>query len=63
MRLSTSLQYADDPRQLAARAVALEGAGLDIVWVAEAYTFDAPSLMGFLAAATQTVQIGAGILP
>src|SRR5437588_9524238 len=63
MRLSTSLQYADDPRQLAARAVALERAGLDIAWVAEAYTFDAPSLMGFLAASTQTLQIGAGILP
>jgi len=63
MRLSTSLQYSEDPRQLAARAVALEAAGLDIAWVAEAYTFDAPSLMGFLAASTQTLQIGAGILP
>ena len=63
MRLSTALQYSEDPRTLAARAAALEAAGLDIAWVAEAYTFDAPSLMGFLAASTQTIQIGAGILP
>ena len=63
MRLSTALQYSEDPRTLAARAAALEAAGLDIAWVAEAYTFDAPSLMGFLAASTQTLQIGAGILP
>ena len=63
MRISTALQYSEDPRKLAARAVALEAAGLDIAWVAEAYTFDAPSLMGFLAASTQTLQIGAGILP
>jgi len=36
MRTSTSLQYSQDPRELAARAVALERAGLDIAWVAEA---------------------------
>jgi F420-dependent oxidoreductase-like protein len=63
MRLSTSLQYSENPRTLAEQAKAYEAAGLDIAWAAEAYTFDAPSLMGFLAATTQTVQIGAGILP
>ncbi len=41
---------------------ALEKAGLDQVWVAEPYGFDAVSLMGYLAAKTETVQIGAGIL-
>ena len=63
MRLSTTLDYSKGPRELAARATDLEKAGVDIVWVAEAYSFDAPSLMGFLAASTERVQIGAGILP
>jgi F420-dependent oxidoreductase-like protein len=63
MRLSTALDYSKGPRELATRAQALEAAGIDIAWVAEAYTFDAPSLMGYLAAVTERVQIGAGILP
>jgi F420-dependent oxidoreductase-like protein len=41
----------------------MEKAGLDLVWVAEAYSFDAPSLMGYLAALTERVEIGSGILP
>ena len=40
----------------------LEKAGLDTIWVAEPYGFDAPTLMGYLAAKTETVEIGAGIL-
>jgi F420-dependent oxidoreductase-like protein len=42
--------------------VALEKAGLDTVWVAEAYGFDSPTLMGYLAAKTETVEIGSAIL-
>jgi F420-dependent oxidoreductase-like protein len=45
------------------RVVELEKAGLDVVWVAEAYSFDAPSMMGYLAARTERIQIGAAILP
>src|SRR5882724_5364172 len=63
MRLSTALDYSKGPRELATRAKALEAAGVDVAWVAEAYTFDAPSLMGYLAAVTERMQIGAGILP
>ncbi len=40
----------------------LESAGLDLVWVPEAYTFDSVSLMGYLAANTTTIGIGSGIL-
>ncbi len=40
----------------------LESAGLDLVWVAEAYSFDSVSQMGYLAAKTNTIEIGAGIL-
>jgi F420-dependent oxidoreductase-like protein len=32
------------------------------VWVAEAYGFDAPTLMGYLAAKTETIEIGSAIL-
>jgi F420-dependent oxidoreductase-like protein len=63
MRLSTTLDYSKGPRELAARAKALEAAGVDIAWAAEAYSFDAVSLMGYLAAITERMQIGAGILP
>jgi F420-dependent oxidoreductase-like protein len=63
MLLSTQLQYGDDPISNVEQVVALENAGLDVVWVAEAYSFDAVSLMGFLAARTERVQIGSGILP
>jgi alkanesulfonate monooxygenase SsuD/methylene tetrahydromethanopterin reductase-like flavin-dependent oxidoreductase (luciferase family) len=63
MQLSTQLQYGDDPIRSAESVVALERAGLDVVWVAEAYSFDAVSLMGYLAARTERVRIGAGILP
>jgi len=63
MQLSTQLQYGDDPIRNAEAVVALEQAGLDVVWVAEAYSYDAVSLMGYLAARTERVQIGSGILP
>ncbi len=63
MKLSTQLQYGDDPIRNAEAVVALEQAGLDVVWVAEAYSYDAVSLMGYLAAKTTRVEIGAGILP
>lgn len=63
MLVSTALQYARDPADAAAQAVAMEKAGIDIVWVPEAYGFDAPTLMGYVAARTERVAIGSGILP
>jgi F420-dependent oxidoreductase-like protein len=63
VRLSMTLPYAGDFRRVAERVADLEKAGLDIVWVAEAYGFDAPTVMGYLAASTQTIQIGSAILP
>ncbi len=62
MKLSMPLIYAGNPRESADQVVALEKAGLDTIWVAEPYGFDAPTLMGYLAAKTETVEIGAGIL-
>ncbi|WP_139978071.1 LLM class F420-dependent oxidoreductase [Nocardioides litoris] len=62
MKLSTMLMYDGNPRAAADEVVGLEKAGLDLVWVAEAYGFDSPTLMGYLAAKTETVQIGSGIM-
>src|SRR3954466_9484389 len=62
MKLSTMLMYDGNPRTAADQVVGLEKAGLDTVWVAEAYGFDSPTLMGYLAAKTDTVEIGAAIL-
>lgn len=62
MKLATMLMYDGNPRNAADQVVALEKAGLDTVWVAEAYGFDSPTLMGYLAAKTERVEIGSGIL-
>ncbi|MEV4316002.1 LLM class F420-dependent oxidoreductase [Actinocrispum sp. NPDC049592] len=63
MKISTQLMYAGNPKELIEHVVALENAGLDTVWVAEAYGFDSPTLMGYIAAKTSRVQIGSAILP
>ena len=63
MKLSTHLNYAGGFQEGVREVVEMEKAGLDLVWVAEAYGFDSPSLMGYLAARTSTVEIGASILP
>ncbi|MFD6550874.1 LLM class flavin-dependent oxidoreductase, partial [Streptomyces sp. NPDC058398] len=62
MELSMSLPYAGNPRAAADEAAALESAGLDAVWVAEAYGFDSPTVMGYLAARTERMRIGSAIL-
>ena len=63
MKITTMLSYSGGFKQAAADVVAMEKAGLDLVWVAEAYGFDSPSLMGYLAALTSSVEIGAAIIP
>jgi F420-dependent oxidoreductase-like protein len=63
MKITTMLSYAGGFRESAAQVVDFERAGLDVVWVAEAYGLDGPSLMGYLAALTDTVEIGSAILP
>src|SRR6476660_6146942 len=51
-----------NPREAADQVRALEEAGLDTVWVPEAYGFDSPTLMGYLAAKTERIEIGSAIL-
>ncbi|MFI5778849.1 LLM class F420-dependent oxidoreductase [Nocardia sp. NPDC051570] len=63
MRLGTILNYAGDFKAGVEEVIEAERAGLDIVYVPEAYAFDAISRMGYLAAKTTRVEIAAGVLP
>ena len=56
------INYSGDFHADVEHVVELEKAGLDLVWVPEAYSFDAVSQMGYLAAKTSTIEIGSGIL-
>ncbi len=63
MRIGTVLDYSGGFREAAERVVDLEKAGIDVVAVAEAYSLDAVSQLGYLAAKTSTVELASGILP
>ncbi len=62
MKLSMAIHYTGGFKEAVERVVDLEKAGLDQVWVAEAYSFDAISQVGYLAARTEKVEIGTGIV-
>jgi F420-dependent oxidoreductase-like protein len=62
VRLSSRLGYNDGFVKVAERVARLEEVGVDVVWVAEAYGYDAVSRLGYLAARTSRVQLGTGIL-
>ena len=58
MLLSYSGGFAETVAELAEH----ERAGLGVVWVPEAYSFDAVSQLGYLAARTSRLEIAAGVL-
>ena len=62
MRIGMAINYADGFRETVAEISALERAGLDIISVPEAYSFDAVSQLGFIAGQTSTISIASGIL-
>jgi F420-dependent oxidoreductase-like protein len=62
-RLGVSLDYSGDFPEAAADVVEFERIGVDLVSVAEAYSFDAVSQLGYLAAVTSTMTLASGILP
>ncbi|WP_194824754.1 LLM class F420-dependent oxidoreductase [Nocardia sp. XZ_19_231] len=62
MRIGLSINYSGGFKETAAEVADLERAGLDIVFVPEAYSFDAVSALGFLAARAERVQLASGIL-
>src|SRR5580658_425199 len=62
MRVGMALNYAGGFAETVEELADYERAGLDIVFVPEAYSFDAVSQLGFIAARTQRLQIASGIL-
>lgn len=62
MKIGLSINYAGGFKDVAAEVADLERAGLDIVFVPEAYSFDAVSALGYLAAVTERVQLASGIM-
>ena len=62
MKLATSMHYSSGFVGATKELVELEKAGLDVVWIPEAYSFDGVSAMGYVAAKTQRVTIASGIL-
>ncbi len=56
------LNYAGGFREAADEVQQLEAAGLDLIVVPEAYSFDAVSQLGFLAARTSRIGLVSGIL-
>jgi F420-dependent oxidoreductase-like protein len=63
MKLGAHASMRDDPASFARHVRRLEEAGVSYLWAGEAYTADAVSTLGFLAAATTTAQLGSAILP
>ena len=62
MRIGMPLNYSGGFKETIDELTGYEKAGLDIVYVPEAYSFDAVSQMGFIAARTERLQIASGIL-
>jgi F420-dependent oxidoreductase-like protein len=62
MRVGMSLNYAGGFAETVAELADYEKAGLAIVFVPEAYSFDAVSQLGYIAARTERLEIASGIL-
>jgi len=63
VRLGMHVNYAGDILGTIEEVARYEARGLDVAFVAEAYGFDAVSLLGYLAAKTERLTLASGILP
>lgn len=63
MRLGLTLTAGRPMHEIADEVAEFESAGLDSVTLGEAYSFDAVSRLGYLAARTSRVELASGILP
>ncbi|MGJ3562029.1 LLM class flavin-dependent oxidoreductase [Streptomyces sp. INA 01156] len=63
MRIGMKLDYSGGFVEAVEELRDLERVGLDVVYVAEAYSFDAVSQLGYIAAKTERLRIASGILP
>lgn len=62
MRTATTVEASRGWRETCDFVLEAEKLGLDVCWVAEAWGSDAPSVLGFLAARTDRIQLGSGII-
>ncbi len=62
MRTATTVELSGATREVVELAVEAERLGLDACWVAEAWGSDAPSALGYLAARTDRMLLGSGVL-
>jgi len=62
VRVGMPINYSGGFSETVAELSDYEKAGLDIVFVPEAYSFDAVSQLGYIAARTERLQIASGIL-
>jgi len=63
MRTGVFLSYSGGFRESVEQVAVLEKQGVDLALVAEAYSYDAVSQLGYLAAKTSTIELGSGIFP
>ena len=61
MRTATTIEGSAG-KEAAEFAVEAEKLGLDVCWVAEAWGADAPSVLGYLAARTESMLLGSGVI-
>ena len=62
MRIGMTLNYSGGFNETVAAVADYERAGLEILFVPEAYSFDAVSQLGFIAARTERLELASGIL-
>jgi F420-dependent oxidoreductase-like protein len=63
MRIGLTLNYSGGFKDALDQVVELEKVGTDIALVAEAYSYDAVSQLGYLAARTSRIELGSGVFP
>lgn len=62
MRTATTVELSAGAAETVAFVVEAERLGLDMCWVAEAWGTDAPSALGYLAARTEKMLLGSGVM-
>jgi F420-dependent oxidoreductase-like protein len=63
MRTGIFIDYAGGFTEAVDQVANLEKAGVDLALVPEAYSYDAVSQLGYLAAKTSTMELGSGVVP
>jgi F420-dependent oxidoreductase-like protein len=62
MRTATTIEASGDWAETVDFVIGAEKLGMDVCWVAEAWGADAPSALGYLAARTDRLLLGSGII-